>query len=197
MRGPRHRTPLPAMTIGDYLAAVASRGSSCRAPVGDGTARHLRREGFGSATGRGLGHRGSRDRRAALGAPACASSPPRRSRGSSVSRPRPWTTRTLAGLARRAVKTERARAVTASCSERARAPGRARRSGGRHEQGRSRRSSSSALGPSRCISARRTASSVLAGVRSLAVCSTERACRRTRSETRGFPYMRRRRLALA
>ena len=35
-RGPRHRTPLPAITIGDYLAAVAGRGPRCRAPVGDG-----------------------------------------------------------------------------------------------------------------------------------------------------------------
>ena len=196
MRGPRHRTPLPAMTIGDYLAAVASRGSSCRAPVGDGTARHLRREGFGSATGRGLGHRGSRDRRAALGAPACASSPPRRSRGSSVSRPARGR-RVRWQDSRGGCQDRAGPRRTAWCSERARAPGRARRSGGRHEQGRSRRSSSSALGPSRCISARRTASSVLAGVRSLAVCSTERACRRTRSETRRFPYMRRRRLALA
>jgi fatty-acyl-CoA synthase len=38
VRGPRHRTPLPAITIGDYLTAVASRGPCCRAPVGDGTA---------------------------------------------------------------------------------------------------------------------------------------------------------------
>ena len=35
MRGPRHRTPLPAITIGDYLAAVAARGPRCRSPVGD------------------------------------------------------------------------------------------------------------------------------------------------------------------
>ena len=141
VRGPRHRTPLPAMTIGDYLAAVASRGSSCRAPVGDGTARHLRREGFGSATGRGLGHRGSRDRRAALGAPVCASSPPRRSRGSSVSRPARGR-RVRWQDSRGGCQDRAGPRPTAWCSERARAPGRARRSGGRHEQGRSRRSSS-------------------------------------------------------
>ena len=39
VRGPRHRTPLPAITIGDYLAAVAARGPRCRSPVGDDARR--------------------------------------------------------------------------------------------------------------------------------------------------------------
>ena len=38
-RGPRHRAPLPAITIGDYLAAVAARGPRCRSPVGDDARR--------------------------------------------------------------------------------------------------------------------------------------------------------------
>jgi fatty-acyl-CoA synthase len=38
-RAPRHRAPLPAITIGDYLAAVAARKPRCRAPVGDAAAQ--------------------------------------------------------------------------------------------------------------------------------------------------------------
>jgi len=33
-REPRHRTPLPPITIGEYLAAVAARGPRCPVPVG-------------------------------------------------------------------------------------------------------------------------------------------------------------------
>jgi fatty-acyl-CoA synthase len=35
-REPRHRTPLPPITIGEYLAAVAARGPRCPVPVGGG-----------------------------------------------------------------------------------------------------------------------------------------------------------------
>ena len=38
-KGPRHRAPLPAITIGDYLAAVAARGPRCHSSVGDDARR--------------------------------------------------------------------------------------------------------------------------------------------------------------